>query len=220
VFHPDDDPACTALSTLTSETWLWMVAATPQPHHRKVAALWPTLPVACRGGTFYLVAAELVGRAADARLATADGAVVVSSPTDALARGLAAEPDHPRLLAHLAFADDLNAGQAPPLPARACERLRARGGDAWTDYVAYVCALAAIHASDGTAALAELERIHDVSSFPDLQIRRAQALVLTGMKKEALALAKPAAAALAKASPRFDLTPAAIDALKKKLPAH
>jgi len=99
-FHPDDDPACTDLSTLTSEIHLWQVAASPQPHRRKVAALWPTLSPACRGGTFYLVAAELVGRATDAKLTTADGAVIVHSSGDALAQGLATEPDHPRLLAH------------------------------------------------------------------------------------------------------------------------
>src|SRR5262249_46457203 len=146
------DPACAALSTLTSETWLWMVAATPQPHHRKVAALWPTLSPACRGGTFYLVAAELVGRSPDARITTADGAVVVTSPAGALARGFAAEPDHPRLLAQLAFVEDLGIGNAPPAPAGACEHARARGGAAWSDYVEYLCALDAIHASDGAAA--------------------------------------------------------------------
>jgi hypothetical protein len=218
-FHPDDDPACADLSTLTSAIRMWQVAASPQPHRRKAAALWPTLPPACRGGTFYLVAAELVRRAIDNKLTTADGAVVLDSPADALARGLAVEPDHPRLLAHLAFADDLVPGQAPPLPAGACVSARARG-DAWTDYAAYVCALAAIHTGDGTAALAEIERVHYAGAFPDLQVRRAQALALTGKRKEARALARPAAAALAKAPPRFDLTPAAIDALKKKLAAN
>ena len=43
--------------------------------------------------------------------------------------------------------------------------------------------------------------------------------MLAGKPKQAKALAKPAAAALAKVPPRFDLTPAAIDALKKKLAA-
>jgi hypothetical protein len=218
--HPDDDPACADLATLTSEVRLWQVAASPQPHRRKVVALWPTLSPACRGGTFYLIAAELVGRASDAKLATTDGAVVVQSPADALARGLAVEPDHPRLLAHLAFADDLVPGQAPPLPAGACARARDRGGDAWRDDAAYICALAAIHAGDGAAALTELERVHSAVAFPDLQVRRAQALALAGKPKEAQALAKVAAAALAKAPPRFDLTPAAIDALKQKLATH
>jgi hypothetical protein len=218
-FHPDDDPACTELSTLTSEIRLWQVAASPQPHRRKVVALWPTVPEACRGGTYYLIAAELVGRATDSKLTSSDGAVVVQSAADALARGLAAEPDHPRLLAHLAFADDLVPGQAPPLPAGACARARERGGAAWADDVAYVCALAAIHAGDGVAAVTELERVHSAAAFPDLQVRRAQALVLAHKPKEARALAKPAAATLAKGSPRFDLTPAAIDSLKKKLAA-
>ena len=53
-FHPDDDPACAELSTLTSEIRMWQVAASPQPHRRKAQALWPRLPPACRGGTFYL----------------------------------------------------------------------------------------------------------------------------------------------------------------------
>jgi hypothetical protein len=93
---------------------------------------------------------------------------------------------------------------------------RARG-DAWTDDIAYVCALAALRTGDGSAALAELEGVHNAGAFPDLQVRRVQALALAGKRKEAQALAKPAAAALAKAPPRFDLTPAALDALKKKL---
>ncbi len=219
-FHPDDNPACSDLSTLTSEIHLWQVAASPQPHRRKVAARWPTLPPACRGGTFYLVAAELVGRATDAKLTTADGTVVVRSSGDALAQGFASEPDHPRLLAHLAFIDDLLPDRAPPLPADACARVHARGGDAWTDYAAYICALTAIHAGDGAAALTELDGVHSAVAFPDLQIRRSQALVLAGKPKEAQALAKQAVDTLAKAPPRFDLTPAAIDALKKKLTAH
>ena len=219
-FHPDDDPACGELATLTSEVQLWRVAANPQPHRKRLAALWPTLPATCRGGTFYLVGAELIGRAADGKLATADGAVALHSSTEALARGLAVEPDHPRLLAHLAFADDLVPGQAPPLPAGACTRARERGGDAWTDDTAYVCALTAIHARDGAAATTELERIHAAGAFPDLPVRRAQALALSGKAKEAQALAKPAAAALASAPSRFDLTPAAIEALKKRLPAR
>ena len=219
-FHPDNDPACTDLSTLTSEIHLWQVAASPQPHRRKVAALWPTLPPACRGGTFYLVAAELVGRATDAKLTTADGAVIVHSSGDALAHGLATEPDHPRLLAHVAFVDDLLPDQALPLPADACARARARVDGAWADYAAYICALTAIHAGDGAAALTELDRVHSTEDFPDLQVRRAQALVLAGKPKEARALAKQAADTLAKAPPRFDLTPAAMDTLNKNLAAH
>ncbi len=198
---------------------LWQVAASPQPHRRKVAALWPTLPAACRGGTFYLAAAELVGHAGDAALATADGAVIVHSAGDALARGLTAEPDHPRLLAHLAFAADVSPDTKPVLPTAACASARGRG-DAWGDDAAYVCALAAIHASDGPTALAELERIRSATEFPDLLVRRAQALALAGKAQEAAALKKPALDALVKAPPRFDLTPAAIAALKKKLPAH
>jgi hypothetical protein len=218
-FHPDDDPACGGLATLASEVHLWQVAASPQPHRRKVAALWPTLPAACRGGTFYLAAAELVGHATDAALATADGAVVMHSAGDALARGLAAEPDHPRLLAHLAFAADISPDAKPALPPGACANARGRG-DKWGDDAAYVCALAAIHASDGPTALVELDRIHSAAAFPDLLVRRAQALALAGKDPEAAALKKRALDALAKAPPRFDLTPATIAALKKKLPAH
>lgn len=218
-FHPDDDPACGELATLTSEVHLWQVAASPQPHRRKVAALWPTLPAACRGGTFYLAAAELVGHAADTALATADGAVVVHSAGDALERGLTAEPDHPSLLAHLAFAADISPDAKPALPTSACASARGRG-DAWGDDAAYVCALAAIHASDGQTALAELDRIRSAGAFPDLLVRRAQALALAGKAQEAAALKKRALDALVKAPPRFDLTPAAIAALKKKLPAR
>jgi hypothetical protein len=129
---------------------------------------------------------------------------------------LAAEPDHPRLLAHLALDDDLAPGlQAPPIPADACARAQARGA-AWRDAAAYVCALAAIHASDGATALTELDRIRDVALFLDLKARRAQALALVGKRKEARALAKSAAAALSGPWP-FDIPEDAIATLKKKL---
>jgi hypothetical protein len=216
VFHPDDDPGCADLSNLTAAIYMWGVAASPGPHRKSAGAIWSTLPPACRGGTFFLAAAQLVGLGKDAKLPTADGAVVVHSPRDALAHGLAAEPDHPGLLAHLAFVDDLVPDQAPALPEGACARAKARKSPAWIDHAAYVCALAAIHAGDGTTALTELETIHSVPDFPDLKARLAQALALSGRWKEARALAKPAAAALVGAW-RFDLTDAAITALKRKL---
>jgi len=53
--------------------------------------------------------------------------------------------------------------------------------------------LTAIHAGDGAAAFTGLDRVHSTEDFPDLQVRRAQALVLAGKPKEARALAKPAA---------------------------
>lgn len=213
-FHPDDDPACTALSTLTSAIRSWHTAAS---FDGDLNGLWATLPPACRGGTFFVAAAHLVGQDADARLPTTDGAIVVHSPADALAQGLAAEPDHPALLAHLAFADDLAPGQAPALPHDACARTRARG-NAWTDYASYVCALAAIHTGDGTTALSEIDHVHSFFPFPDLKARRAQALALLGKRTEARALAKPAIAAIA-STWRFDLTNVAIATLKKKLAA-
>lgn len=217
VFHPDEEPACAELATLTAEIRLWQSTASPQSHRRNAEALWPVLSPACRGGTFFLAAAQIVGHATDAELPTADGAAVVHSPADALAQGLAAEPDHPALLAHLAFADDLAPAQAPALPEDACARARARGG-AWADYAHYVCALAAIHARDGSTSLAELESIRSVFPFPDLTARRAQALALAGKRENARALVKPAVAALSRAW-RFDITDATIVALKKKLAA-
>jgi hypothetical protein len=217
-FHPDDDPACASLAKLISAIRAWHVAANPGPHRDSAGALWPTLPTNCRGGTFFLAAAELVDQTGNAKLSTADRAVDVHSPADALARGLAAEPDHPALLAHLVFAADLVPDQALALPDNACARAKARGGVAWTDYVAYICALAAIHARDGATALSELDSIRSVSPFPDLTARRAQALAFVGKRREARALAKPAIAALARAW-RFDMTGATREALKKKLAA-
>lgn len=80
---------------------------------------------------------------------------------------------------------------APLPPADACARETSRGG-AWTDYAAYVCALTAIRAGDGATALTEIERVRDVVLFPDLKARRAQALALSGKRKEARALARTA----------------------------
>jgi len=213
-FHPDDDPTCTALSTLTSGLRSWHTAASFQGD---LKGIWATLPPACRGGTFFVAAAHLVGQDADARLSTTDGEIVVHSPTDALAQGLAVESDHPALLAHLAFADDLAPGRSPALPDNACARARARG-DAWIDYASYICALAAIHVGDGPTALGEIDHVHSFYPFPDLKARRAQALALMGKRLEARALAKPAIAAIA-STWRFDLTEAAIATLKKKLAA-
>ncbi len=216
-FRPDGDPACADLELLATEIHLWRVAANPGPHADSVAALWPALPPACRGGTFFLAAAEIASLAGDDHPSTADRAVTVHSPADALAQGLAAEPDHPRLLAHLALiADVAPALHAPPLPADACARATSRGGT-WTDYAAYVCALTAIRAGDGAAALAELDRVRDVALFPDLKARRAQALALTGKRREARALAKTAAATLDEWP--FDIPETAVATMKKKLAA-
>jgi len=216
-FHPDDEPVCADLTTLRSAMQAWRVAASPQPHRRQARALWPTLPPACRGGTFFLAAAEIASLAGDDPPSTADRAVTVRSPADALAQGLAAEPDHPRLLAHLALiADIAPALHAPPPPADACARATSRGG-AWADYAAYVCALTAIHAGDGATALAEIERVRDVALFPDLKARRAQALALSGKRKAARSLAKTAAATLDEWP--FDVPETAVAAMKKKLAA-
>jgi hypothetical protein len=216
-FHPDDDPACADLARVTSAIEASRGRANPQPYSRNARALWPTLSPGCRGATFFLAAAQIVGHAQGVTLSTPDGVVAVHSSADALAQGLAAEPDHPRLLAHLAFADDLDPSQAPVLPDGACISAKARGGN-WTDYAAYVCALAAIHAGDGPAALAEIKSIRDAGLFPDFDARRAQALALVGKRKEARALVKHAVAEVARAS-RFDITAATIAALKKRLTA-
>ena len=217
VLHPDDDPACADLESLAAEIHLWRTVANPQPHRRAAQALWPSVPADCRGGTFFLATAEMVGFADGRELRTADGTVVIQSAADALVRGLASEPDHPRLLAHLALTTDLLPAQdAPALPTDACARARTRGGDGWTDYIAYICALVAIHAGDSAGALVELDRVREVGHFPDLTARRAQALALAGRRKEARALVKPATAALARGFP-FDIPDSAVAALKKKL---
>jgi len=195
---------------------MWRVAASPGPHREHAQARWPAIPPACRGGAFFLAAAEIASFARDTARSTTDGAVVVHSPADALTQGLASEPDHPGLLAHLALVTDLAPDlHTPPLPADACARAKTRGA-AWADDAAYVCAMASIHNRDGATALVELERIHDVGRFPDLQARRVQSLALSGKQKEARALAKTAAAALDKGLP-FDVPDAAIVAFKKKL---
>lgn len=213
-FHPDEDPACAALSTLVSGIRSLHTVAS---FHGDLKGIWAKLPPACRGGTFFVAAAHLVGQGADAELATTEGAIVVHSPANALAQGLAREPDHPALLAHLAFADDLAPGQAPALPDDACAHAKGRGAS-WVDYASYICGLAAIHAGDGAAALAELDHVHSFFPFPDLKARRAQALALVGRRTEARALAKPAIAAIM-STWRFDLTDVAITALKTKLAA-
>jgi hypothetical protein len=95
-------------------------AMDPTPHHRTIDQVWPTVPPACRGATFYLVAAEVMGPHETWR--TADG-LAVTGPADALGRALAAEPDSPALLERLAAGGPPG---APPVPADACARVRAR----------------------------------------------------------------------------------------------
>ena len=95
-------------------------AMDPTPHQRTIAQVWPTVPPACRGATYYLVAAEVMGLRETWR--TADG-VAVTGPADALRRALAAEPDSPALLERLAAGGPPG---APSVPPDACARVRAR----------------------------------------------------------------------------------------------
>lgn len=159
------------------------------PHYDRARAAWQAIDLACRGGRWHLQAAQLMRWRTD----LVDG---FQSATQALETGLARDPDL-ELLVLIAFSSAL--GGAPALPTDACERARAAppvdGSPSETaDRVAYVCGHAALAAGEPAAAEAELARIANQRRYPDLPLRRAQALHTIGRTADARSLREAAAA--------------------------
>lgn len=142
---------------------------------------WQAVPERCRTAEWHLFAARILRYRAEPLAA---GTTRYPGAEDALAAALALEP-HPDVLVMVAFVSAL--GGQPRLPADACARAKQTtpAGAPDDERVKYVCA----HAGDD-ALWSQLENLYQ---FPDLALRKAQALSRAGNKAEAKKLATQAA---------------------------
>jgi hypothetical protein len=154
-------------------------------------AAWRDFPAACRGAAWFHAAAILLRGGARGL----DG---VASVRDAIDRGLAADPADARLLGYAAYLHALDAALAPAPAIDTCGR---DGVDA-----AYVCAHRALAAGANEDAAARFAAIAD-PPFPDVGVRRVQALAGAGHAKAARAAAADARALI----DRHDRRPGVID---------
>jgi hypothetical protein len=159
------------------------------PHYDRARAAWQAIDPACHGGRWHLQAAQLMRWRSDPLPGLA-------SPAEALAAGLAQTPDL-ELLVLVAFTGAL--GGDPALPADACERARSAppvdgSASESADRVAYVCGHAALAAGEPAAAEGELAGITNQRRYPDLPLRRAQAMQAMGRAADARRMHAAAAA--------------------------
>lgn len=160
-------------------------AMEPQGPRAKAIAAWQAIEAPCRRSAWYLVAAQLE-RWDPVKLAA--GGVTIATAEEAIVAGLAANDDR-RILVLTGFAAAL--GGKPLLPKDACQRATAIGGDA--DDLAYVCGHAARAAGDHATALDRFTAIADARRYPDLALRKAEALAALARRDEAKPLFAEAA---------------------------
>ena len=150
----------------------------------KAMELWPGVPEPCRTAEWYVLAAKLLGRGAGKLEANG---VVLESRDQALARALTF-PLTANDLEYVALT--AATGGATKLPADACAIADAQAKD---DDAHYVCGHAALAGGDAAMAKARFDSIEVPGLYPDLDLRRAEAELALGNKKEAKKLAKKAA---------------------------
>lgn len=167
----DEDPRCARPLAELSRAWREVqLSMNPGPARRALDGAWPAVEVACRGGTWHLVAARQLGRAPRFSLETGDG-VRFSSTREALDAGLSAEPQHAELLAFVAWGSGVAPDLFPALPADACERLAQP-----SDSAAYVCGVQHLHTAQFAAAEQDFLTVQELNLFPDgfARLRAAQ----------------------------------------------
>lgn len=137
---------------------------------------------------------------------------------EALDKGLAADPSQPDLLTFVAYLSALSPGSSPELPADACEKV----AGAPAALRAYVCGHAAMRRGEYSSAEAFFAAAEKEPPFPDVSLRRAEALLKLGRVQEARKSTKRALESLHAGSP-FSLasgpTEAEIEALQKQAQA-
>lgn len=164
--------------------------------YQKAVELWPTVPEACRDGEWYVFAAKLIVWSGGSNKLEATGVVLESRDqalAEAVSRGLDAND-----LTYVATT--AAAGGTTKLPADACAVAEAElagiaaGGSVWeaTRDAHYVCGHAALAAGDAATAKARFDGIEEPNrnSYPDLDLRLAEAELALGNKKKAKKLAK------------------------------
>jgi len=156
-------------------------------------------PPGCTSGLWYLAAARLLRESGETSPLSAGG-TALKSAREALEKGLASDPSQPQLLAFVAYLSAASPSSSPPLPENACASF-SDAVSAPLNLKAYVCGHAALRRKDYASAEKLLADVEKSSSFPDAALRRAEALLALGRKKEARASAKLALDLLQPGSP-------------------
>jgi|GEM_PF-2967731 len=168
----------------------------------------------CTSGLWYLAAARLL-REPGQKGPLSGGGITLGDAKEALDKGLAADPSQTDLLTFVAYLSGLSPGSSPGLPANACERV----AGAPAAIRAYVCGHAAMRRGEYASAEASFAAAEKEPPFPDVSLRRAEALLKLGRVQEAKMSAKRALERLHPGSP-FALasgpTEAEIEALQKQ----
>ena len=153
-------------------------------------------PEGCASGLWYLAAARLL-REPGQKGPLAGGGGALRDAKEALDKGLAADPSQPDLLAFVAYLSALSPGSSPGLPTDACERV----SGAPAALKAYVCGHEAMRRGDYASAEASFAAVEKEPPFPDVSLRRAQALLKLGRVQEARKSAQRALERLNPSSP-------------------
>jgi len=140
-------------------------------------------PPGCAGGLWYLAAARLL-REPGQKAPLEGGGINLKDAKEALERGLALDPREPQLLAFVAYLSAVSPSDSPPLPENACSLVSGNEA-APQDLTAYVCGHSALRRKDYSSAEKFFKLVEGSYSFPDAALRRAEALLALGRRKEA-----------------------------------
>ena len=171
-------------------------------------------PEGCSSGLWYLAAARLL-REPGQKGPLAGGGITLRDAKEALDKGLTADPSQPDLLAFVAYLSALSPGSSPGLPTDACERV----SGAPAALRAYVCGHAAMRRGEYASAEASFAAAEKDPPFPDVSLRRAEALLKLGRVQQARKSAKRALERLNPSSPltlASGLTEAEVKALRRE----
>jgi hypothetical protein len=164
------EPSCSdALGAVRAHLTIAQRAKQPsKTEERKARAAWAAVPTSCRGGAWYVAAANIFRHPGGAKTPLAADGVALDGARQALEAGLAAAPADPDLLVYVAHLARVAPTLTPPLPKDACAAL----GAADAAMRGYVCAVQAI--ADGRWADAG-RALDDAATprFPDVAELRA-----------------------------------------------
>jgi hypothetical protein len=174
------DP-CETLLAARGHLVAWQRAKAPsRATEAKARSAWASVPASCRGGMWYVTAANLLRAPGASPGPLVAGELRFGSSAEALAAGLAACPKDAALLATVAYLARVAPTEAPPLPAGACSSVDP--GDAALR--AYVCGSEAIAAGRWADADEHLGSV-DPARVPDLAALRASIRKHTRRKQPA-----------------------------------
>lgn len=183
-----DDPSCTRpLGGLAAIVYQMESAEEGMSVYPEAVASWKAIAAPCRGARWYFLGARILRYVSNPLQA---GSTTSTDPQKALAIALTGAPDA-EIYAFVAFTSAL--GEAPKLPAGACSKLLVTLGDHPSpddaNRMGYVCSQEALARGDGAEAMRRFAWVSP-RIFPDLELRKAEALAAQGKQAEARAAAR------------------------------